>query len=184
VRVAKGDYEEKEFVALREEDPVSQDGKNRWQEAINAWVQDKEDKYKPPTEYCDDGGDGQLYVSLKQPENEKSYGSENIDIEVDAVSVDGIEKVEIWVNGAKRETLTSRPFKTSLNLTKGQYELYAKAKDNKGKETQSSTVKIGTGGADWKVPKPTATPTPTSAPTSTPILPTAPIGTGGGELRR
>jgi 1A family penicillin-binding protein len=51
-----GDYEVKEYVVFEEQDPVSTDGKNRWQEAINNWLNEahKDDStYRPPTEVSD-----------------------------------------------------------------------------------------------------------------------------------
>lgn len=173
--VAAGQYEEKVFVALRENDPISQDGRNRWQDAINAWVADKEERFKPPTEYCD-GGSSEVFVRLNRPENERSYSDTNIEIEVEAVSIEGIERVEIWVNGNRRETLTARPYRTRIELSTGQYEIWAKARDNKGREVESSHVKIGTGGAAWN-PTPSPTPSSTPAPSATPtplpsLLPT------------
>lgn len=50
---SKGDYDVKEFIVFSENDPVSTDGKNRWQEAIDKWINEnfKDDsKYHPPTE--------------------------------------------------------------------------------------------------------------------------------------
>lgn len=170
--IAAGQYEEKVFIALREEDPVSEDGKNRWQEAVNAWVADKDGKYKPPTEYCE-GGSSEVFVRVIRPESEKSYDATRIEIEVEAVSVEGIERVEIWVDGNRRESLTSRPYRTTIDLPRGQHEIWAKARDNKGREVESSRLKIGTGGAPWS-PTPTPSPTPTSiptpAPTATPVV--------------
>lgn len=172
IRIAKNDYDEKEFIALREEDPVSQDGKNRWQDGINAWVSDKEDIYKPPTEYCDNGGNTQddIYIRLLQPENERTYQSEDIEIEVDAVSVEGIDRVEIWVDDQRKETLTSRPYKTRLHLPKDRYEIYAKARDNKGREVETSHVRIGTGNENWATPTPSPSPTNTPQPSSSPLI--------------
>lgn len=167
-RVARGDFEEKEFIVLREDDPVSEDGQNRWQEAINAWIAGQGDIYKPPTEYCDDQqGADELFVGLSKPSHETNYGEESVDVQVDAVGVEGIKEVEIWVNGSKRETLTSRPYETKLNLGKGRFEIWAIARDNAGKTAESNKVKIGTGGESWQVPTPTATPTPTSPPAAT-----------------
>ena len=54
--VEKGEYDVKDFIIFEEEDVVSTDGKNRWQEAIDAWVAEnyKDDpKYKRPTETSD-----------------------------------------------------------------------------------------------------------------------------------
>lgn len=51
--VARGDYDTMDVINFIEDDPVSTDGKNRWQEAIDAWVAEhyKDDpKYKRPTD--------------------------------------------------------------------------------------------------------------------------------------
>lgn len=51
--ISKNDYDVKEFLVFTEKDPVSTDEKNRWQEAINKWINEhyKDDsKYHPPTE--------------------------------------------------------------------------------------------------------------------------------------
>jgi membrane peptidoglycan carboxypeptidase len=42
---------QRDFYVIKEDDPVSQDGRNRWQEGINAWIQEnhKDDsKWNPP----------------------------------------------------------------------------------------------------------------------------------------
>ena len=54
--IEKGEYDVKEFVVFEEDDPLSPDGKNRWQEAINAWVAEnyKDNAlYKAPTQTSD-----------------------------------------------------------------------------------------------------------------------------------
>ncbi len=51
--VSRNDYDTMDVINFTEDDPVSTDGKNRWQEAIDAWVGEhyKDDgKYKRPTE--------------------------------------------------------------------------------------------------------------------------------------
>ncbi len=60
--IKRGDYDVKQFVVFEEADPVSGDNKNRWQEAINAWLAGnyKDDpKYHPPTENSDKDYDGE-----------------------------------------------------------------------------------------------------------------------------
>ncbi len=171
-KIASGDYEEKEFIVMKEDDPVSKDGVNRWQDAINAWSQGQDDgRYKPPTEYCG-GGQTDIYVEIKKPENEKKYDGEELEVEIKADSGDGIEKIELWVDGAVRETITTNEYKDKVKLVKGQHELYAKARSKSGKEKESNHVKVGTGGEDWKKPDPTPTPTPTptATPTPTPLV--------------
>lgn len=51
--LSRNDYDTLEVINFVEDDPVSTDGKNRWQEAIDAWVAEnyKDDpKYKRPSE--------------------------------------------------------------------------------------------------------------------------------------
>ncbi|MDQ5951863.1 MAG: penicillin-binding protein, partial [Patescibacteria group bacterium] len=173
-RIAAGDYDEKEFIVAKENDPVSEDGKNRWQEAIDAWIAGQGDeRYKVPTEYC--GESDEVYLRLREPDDKKNYDSEDIDVEIEADSGDGIEKLELWVNGKLRETINSRTYKGKIKLTKGRYEIYAVAKTKSGEEEKSGTVRIGTGGENWEEeekdePEPTPTPTPTPTPSPTPDL--------------
>ena len=47
------EYDVKKYIVFHEDDPVSTDGKNRWQEGIDQWINDnhKDDSlYHPPTE--------------------------------------------------------------------------------------------------------------------------------------
>jgi membrane carboxypeptidase/penicillin-binding protein PbpC len=166
-RVAAGDYDEKEYIVLRENDPVNQEGLNHWQAGIDAWVAGQDNGlYRVPTEYC--GEDSEIFVSLRRPENEKKYDTEDIEIEVEADSGKGIEKIELYVNGALRETVTDRRFKSTIKLPAGQYEIWAKAYSREGKDKETNRVKIGTGGQDWVKPEPTPTPTPTPTPSPSP----------------
>lgn len=176
-RVANGDFEEKEYIVLKENDPVSEDGRNRWQEAVNAWAASQGDeKYKPPTEYCNDhNSSDQAIVKISKPGNESNHADQSIEIEVEAVAVNGIAQVEIWVNGSKRETLTERPYRTRLQLGVGRSEIWAKAKDNSGLEVESSHIRVGTGGANWQEPSPT--PQPSNTPEPTAVVPTSIIVT-------
>lgn len=52
--ISSGQYDEKDFIVFTEADPVSTDGKNRWQEGIDAWAAEQGDeKYKVPKETSD-----------------------------------------------------------------------------------------------------------------------------------
>ncbi len=51
--ISNGQFDTKQFIVFTESDPFSADGKNRWQEGIDQWVNDnhKDDPlYHPPTE--------------------------------------------------------------------------------------------------------------------------------------
>ena len=51
--IDKNEFEIRKFIVFREDDPTSGDGKNRWQEGIDTWINEnhKDDSlYRPPTE--------------------------------------------------------------------------------------------------------------------------------------
>lgn len=172
-RIAAGDYDEKEFVVLREDDPVSQDEKNRWQEAIDAWIGGQEDgRFKVPTELC--GEQTEVFVKIDKPGNESNHDGTNIEIKVVADAGDGIEKIELYVNGSLRETINNREYSGNLNLPAGRYELKAKAYSRSGKSKESGSVRIGTGGVQWNQPDPSPSPSllpsPAPSPSASPII--------------
>jgi len=55
--ISHGDYDTKDFIVLREDDPISTDGKNRWQEGIDAWIKTTyaadHPEYYPPKDTSD-----------------------------------------------------------------------------------------------------------------------------------
>lgn len=56
--IAKNDYDTRKFIVFSESDPISTDGKNRWEEGIDTWLSEtdpyKNDPlYKPPKEKSD-----------------------------------------------------------------------------------------------------------------------------------
>lgn len=52
-----GDYDTKDYIVFKENDPISTDGKNRWQDGINAWIKQTfaadHPEYYPPTDTSD-----------------------------------------------------------------------------------------------------------------------------------
>ena len=165
-RIAGGDYDEKEFVVLKEEDPFSTDGVNRWQQGIDAWIAAQDDgRYRPPTEYC--GDVAEIYVAIKEPQNKSNFDGEDITIKIESEAPDGIEKLEIFVNGDLRETITDRKHEGKLKLLAGKHEIHVKAHTKGGEQKETGKITIGTGGIKWDAPAPTPTPTP---PTPTPEL--------------
>ncbi len=55
--ISHGDFSTKDFIVYQESDPVSTDGKNRWQDGINDWIHKTysaaNPEYFPPTETSD-----------------------------------------------------------------------------------------------------------------------------------
>jgi penicillin-binding protein 1C len=176
-KVASADYEEKEFILLKENDPFSEDNKNRWQDAINAWISGQsDDKFKPPTEYCGELSD--ISVRVEDPQDERSYSTQDVQIKITADSGDGIEKIELWIDGGLRETINNRTYQTTVNLPTGRHTIYARAKSRTGKEATSNTVRIGTGNQDWREPSPVPTPQPSPqqpSPVPSPVIVPTPV---------
>jgi 1A family penicillin-binding protein len=170
-QIARGDYEEKEFFTFKEEDPVSQDGKNRWQEGILAWMFAKEDeRYHPPGEYCEGG---QITISLISPENESTTDNKFM-IKAFVDSINSISEVKIYVNDEEKAVFHQKPFEKEVDLSDGKYTIKATAKDDEGNQAETE-AKIGVNIAwDWQ-PSPTPTPTPTEpAPSLTPTVTLSP----------
>lgn len=177
-QVARGEYEEKEFFIFKEEDPVSSDGKNRWQEGVLAWMSAQTDsRYHPPGEndYCEGGA---IEVAIDSPAHESTVEKTFL-VKVKTVSIKEVVEVKVFVDGQDKKTFTQRPYEFELTLPKGAYTIKVVAKDNQGNKGERE-AKIGVEVPwDWQpspTPSPTllATPSPTTAPTQEPtsFLPT------------
>jgi penicillin-binding protein 1C len=171
--VSSGNYDEKEFFSLKEEDPFSTDGRNRWQEGIDAWIatQVDSDKYFPPSEYCR-GGDSWVKVTILEPGDKSTVGN-NFSVKIRTDSVKKILETKLFVDRKEVKSWSEKPFETGLSLEDGVYELHVEAKDEDG-NTGGGEIRIGVNKAwDW-APSPTPTdtpiPTPTTMTTVTPTL--------------
>jgi len=165
VEVKSGNYEEKDFIVITESDPVSTDGKNRWQEAINAWAgQQGDNKYKPPTETSDASSDS-VIISIKSPSNQTTVTSGNLNIKAKIVSLDKLKSVKINLNGEEIKSWNEdkKDIDETITLTEEKvYELQIIAVNEKDKQGDS-TIKFGFN-KPWDYEVPSATPTSTTEP--------------------
>lgn len=178
-KISAGDYNEKEFIVLREDDPISEDGRNRWQEGIDAWLARQTDpRYGNPTEYC--GSESDVSVNLEKPRDKEKIDGDEVNFRVKAGSDAGIAKIELYVKAdgkayeLKKTVENTRELQDSIKLPRGKYEIYAKAYSKSGSTKESNKIRIGTGGMEWDYVEPTPTPPPTSTPPATPTLTPAP----------
>jgi len=145
VEIKSGNYEEKDFIVITESDPVSTDGKNRWQEAINAWTAGQGDnKFKPPTETSDASADS-VIVSIKSPSNQSTVSSDNLNIKAKIVSLDKLKNVKIKLNGTEVRNWNEDKKEideTILINEDGVYELQVIGTNEKDKQGES-TIKFG-----------------------------------------
>ncbi|MBI2029415.1 penicillin-binding protein [Candidatus Gottesmanbacteria bacterium] len=154
VEVASGNYEEKEFIVFAENDPLSTDGRNRYQEGINTWLSTQSDsKFHPPTDNSD-GSNNSVVVELHEPDQEKRYDTNDITIQAKGVSLNGISKLEIEIDGGLKKTVNGDSINEVFNMTTGPHTVKITAFDNQG-NNGSREVKIGVK-SDWQT-----TPTPT-----------------------
>jgi penicillin-binding protein 1C len=165
LEIKAGEYDEKEYIVISEKDPVSTDGINRWQQAVDEWQRSQpDDKFKFPTEVSDSKKE-EVIVQVKEPSNKSRIDSNTISLKAKIVSLDDIKKVEIYVNGNIITTYNEnkKEIEEPLSLSDGVYEIKVRAENNKGKIGESS-IKIGIN-KPWDYVSPTP---PSSSPTSTP----------------
>jgi membrane carboxypeptidase/penicillin-binding protein PbpC len=144
LEVKQGNYDEKDYIVITEDDPVSQDGVNRWQEGINAWAKDQaDDKLKPPTETSNANSDD-IVVQIKEPGDHARIDGDQVHLRTRVTSLDTVSKIEILVNGSAQKTYTEDKRETddTLTLTTGLYEIKVRAENSKGKSSEA-TIKIG-----------------------------------------
>jgi len=168
VEIAKGEYESKNFIVLKESDPVSSDGKNRWQEGIDAWINGQSDsKYKPPRDTYE--GDDKITIIIKEP-GDKTQVNGNVTISAEATSVGDITKMEILIDNDKKKETNGKSISDSFALSNGMHTIRIKAQDNKGNATEREISISVNQPYGTPTPLPTAVPTdtPTPVPTSTP----------------
>ena len=156
VEVATGQYDVKQFIVFAEQDPVSTDGKNRWQEGIDAWLSSLGDaKYHPPRETYS-GSENQIGIKVKQPTDNQQINSNSVAVEFEVATENELDKVEIKVDGETKRTLTDKNVNETIDMTNGSHVIHIEAADKKGNHA----------GVDLHVgintPYATPTPTPTS----------------------
>jgi hypothetical protein len=144
VEVKSGNYDEKDFIVVTESDPVSSDGKNRWQEAIDEWAKaQSDDKYHYPTDTSDANSDD-VVVSIKSPGNESTVDTNDVEIKIKVTSMSPLKEVKLTINGEeKKKWQGNNPEITEkFNLADGKYEIKVSAVNEKDKSSDS-TIKIG-----------------------------------------
>ncbi len=159
VEVNKGEYETKKYLIFTELDPVSGDGKNRWQEGIDAWIASQGDsKYHPPKETY--SGGEEINVAFREPGEKSQVNSNDVTFKIEATSIHTVTKVEIYVDGEKKKERSEAKFTEAITIPNGSHVIRAKVTDDTGK-TADAERHIG-------VNSPYNSPTPTSSPTPTP----------------
>lgn len=159
IEIATGNYDEKEFYVFTEKDPISTDGKNRFQEAINSWVYGQSDpKYKPPRE-TNSADPNQVIVSIKKPGDMSEIDENNVEVRAEASAVKGIKKMEIYVDDSLKTTIDNNSsLDETLTLDAGIHKIRVRAYNNDD-HPGDTEITIGVK-VDPKSITPTLSPTP------------------------
>ena len=166
--IASGNYEEKEYIVIEENDPTAGPGDpNKWQEGYRAWADQQSDsRYHPPNDYC--GTANPLNVEFETPRDQDSNLGNSFTVKVSADSTSSIEQITLYIDNVKERTFTGPPFEQTVTLDKGVHQLRATARDSKGNESDR-TITVGVNLPwDW-TPSPTLAPTPVPSPSPTPV---------------
>lgn len=157
--VAAGNYDSREFLVFKEEDPTAAPGAtNRWQEAIINWVNGQADsKYHPPTEYC--GTSNPINVEFVNPTDQSSnlVNPTTIKFKVDAIN--DIVQTDLYIDSKKVRSFSSVPYEfvtDSNSFPEGVHKLRAVATDSQGK-TSERIITVGVG-VNWNAPSPSPSP--------------------------
>jgi len=164
VEIVNGDYDNKIYIVIKESDPVSTDGTNRWQAGIDAWLNEQTDsKYKPPTDVYE--GDMKLSVRFKNPSDMDQINSNSIDIRIEAAGQNSITKIEVRLDNDDKIIImkNDREIRETINIPNGSHIIRARTYDDKG-NSEETRVKIG---INEPYHEPTSTPTPSSSPVPT-----------------
>ena len=161
IEIKTGNYEEKEFIVFTEDDPVSTDGQNRWQQGIDEWVKGLTDeKYHPPKEVSDATAD-EVVVKIKEPAD-KSTQPNRITFKAKITSLTSIKKIKIFLNDTLIKEYNENKVEVDepLELNDGVYTLKISAENEKGKVGEAM-IRFGVN-KPWdyqeNTPMPTATP--------------------------
>lgn len=169
IEIASGSYDEKDFFVFKEDDPVSGDGINRWQQAIDDWLKTVgDDKYHPPTEMSDSKKD-EIIVSIHKPDERARYDDYDVEVNADAKALKTIVRMVLEVDDQEKRSWAADTVSERVNFTKGPHKIRIKAIDQDGNEGAAER-RIGIF-CPWDgCPLPTSTPlpTPTFTPTPTP----------------
>ncbi len=162
VSVSQGNYDEKEFVIIKESDPLT--NKNLWQKSINEWVIKQNNPiYNVPTELC--GASSSMDIQIVTPGDRSRTDGDEITIRFSVASSKPIVESKIFVDGVLEHTITDGENIRKLKVSTGQHTLRISSRNNEGKE-ESKTIDFAIN-VDYMSPTPSPTAIPSISPSAT-----------------
>lgn len=157
VEIATGNFDEKEFWVLTENDPTSRDSKNRWQEGIDNWLSlQSEPKYHPPKD-TSNTDENSVVVQITKPTDKTRVDADTVEITGNAKAVRDIKKIELIIDDVLKTSVNNNTLDETVVLPTGIHKIKLKAFDEKG-NTGEKEVTIGVY-VSAENPSPTPAPT-------------------------
>lgn len=140
----------KDYYVFLEFDPVSTDGRNRWQEGIDAWAKTQDPKYQIPDGLKNEPNKNpdDIHVNISKP-SDHSQVDLGFDVETNIDTGRKVTKIEFYIDGSikdtKNDNSTSAKFSyTFSDANKGKHKIKVKAYNEAGKDAeQEITVSVG-----------------------------------------
>ncbi len=146
-----------EYYFFKENDPFAQNGVNKWQAGIDAWLATQADpKYHPPADGSCQAGN-QIGITVADPPDKSQLNTNDVHIKLDITSAKPIKQVIFKVDGETKETLTGSPWEVTINMNNGSHRIDIEADDDSG-NMASRFVLVGVN-QPWN-----ASPTPSPSP--------------------
>lgn len=131
VSISQGNYDEKEYVIIKEKDPLTP--KDLWQKGINDWIAKQDNSlYKPPTQIC--GASAVMDIQIVTPTQHARVDGDQVTFRFSVVSSKPIVEARLILDGVTEQIFTEGPYLKTLKMTTGNHSLKVTAKNNEGAE--------------------------------------------------
>ncbi|MCR4324130.1 MAG: penicillin-binding protein [Candidatus Curtissbacteria bacterium] len=147
--LAQKNLDGREYYVFLEFDPVSADGRNRWQEGIDAWAQAQPDeKYRVPAELKNEPTKNpeDIKVNISKP-SDHSQVDFSFETEANVETGKKVTKVEFYIDGSLKDSKGSSPYKFSYSFNtsnKGKHKIKVKAFNDANKDAEKEIeVSVG-----------------------------------------
>jgi hypothetical protein len=144
----------KEYFVFAEFDPVSTDGRNRWQEGIDTWAKTQDSKYQVPKELLNEPtkDPDDIKINIKKPSH-KTRIDFSFETEADIETGRKVKKVEFYIDGSIRDVKTDGDKNVKFNFTfspanRGKHKIKIKAYNEANKDSESE-IEVSVD-EDWK----------------------------------
>ncbi len=153
VSISQGNFDEKEFVIIKEADPLTPKG--LWQKGIDDWILRQDNSiYKPPTGVC--GASAQMDIQIVTPGNKSRVDGDQVTVRFSVTSTKPVVEAKLYLDGVEEQVFTDSNYIKTIKLNTGNHSLRVTAKNNEGAE-ESKTIDFAVN-QDYVSPTPTPTP--------------------------